>query len=136
MTYTSTSESFGKKERLKSRAIIQQLFQTGSSLFVFPLKLIYTHVDYESIDAYEFKVGVTVPKRNHKKAWQRNLLKRRIREAYRQNKPVIEERRDKSKRYALMYILVDQNITEYHQIEKAMIKLNAKLINKISKVHD
>lgn len=133
MTDPVTSHSLKKTERLKSRSTIQKLFSEGASLFAFPLKVIYTNI--EGHDNH-FLVGVTVPKRNHKKAHTRNLLKRRIREAYRKNKPVCPEQVDAPRRYALMYILVDQQISDYALVEKAMIKLNKKLITKINKAND
>ena len=131
MSDTVTSYLLKRDERLKSRSTIQDLFSKGDSLFVFPLKLIYTSVAEDHV-AHPFIVGVTVPKRNHKKAHIRNLLKRRIREAYRKNKPQYKEQEDTAKRYALMYVLVDQKITDYDLIERSMVKLNKKLITKIT----
>ena len=135
MTDSVTSYTLKKHERLKSRATIQQLFTQGSSLFVFPLKLIYIRIEADQ-SHNDFTVGVTVPKRNHKKAHTRNLLKRRIREAYRKNKPSYTMQVDTPQRYALMYILVDQNITEYDHIQRSIVKLNKKLIKKISSTND
>lgn len=135
MTDAVTSYSLKKNERLKSRLTIQKLFTQGASLFVFPLKLVYISVE-DNKQTTDFLVGVTVPKRSHKKAHTRNLLKRRIREAYRKNKPTFAKQVDKPRRYALMYILVDQNITDYAQIEKSMIKLNKKLISKLCTAND
>lgn len=131
MSDSVTPYSLKRNERLKSRTTIQELFSRGDSLFVFPLKLIYTRVS-KGQGAHPFIVGVTVPKRNHKKAHTRNLLKRRIREAYRNNKPHFTKQEGTAERYALMYILVDQNITDYDLIERSIIKLNKKLITKIT----
>ena len=135
MTDAVTSYSLKKNERLKSRLTIQKLFTQGASLFVFPLKLVYISVE-DNKQTTDFLVGVTVPKRSHKKAHTRNLLKRRIREAYRKNKPTFAKPVDTPRRYALMYILVDQNIIDYAQIEKSMIKLNKKLISKLCTAND
>ena len=135
MTDAVTSYCLKKNERLKSRLTIQKLFTQGASLFVFPLKLVYISVE-DNKQTTDFLVGVTVPKRSHKKAHTRNLLKRRIREAYRKNKPTFAKQVDTPRRYALMYILVDQNITDYAQIEKSMIKLNKKLISKLCTAND
>ncbi len=135
MTDPVTSHSLKKNERLKSRSTIQKLFSEGASIFVFPIKVIYTVIgDVEQNS--DFLVGVTVPKRTHKKAHTRNLLKRRMREAYRKNKPAHPEQVDSPQRYALMYILVDQQISDYTLVEKAMIKLNTKLIKKINPSND
>ena len=59
-----------------------------------------------------------------------------MREAYRKNKPTYVKQLDTTQRYALMYILVDQKVTDFVQIENSMIKLNKKLINKINSNND
>lgn len=72
---------FPKEEKLTSVIRIQEIFDKGTVLFIHPLKIYYLPNDY----LYN-RVLITVPKRLHKKAIARNLLKRRIREAYRLNK--------------------------------------------------
>jgi len=106
---------------------MQRLFQSGESLFVFPLKLVFLRIENETNED-PIKVAFSVPKRNHKKAVTRNLLKRRIREAYRLNKPHIGLAQN---HFALMYILVDKSVTNYDIMEKAMIKINGLLTNQL-----
>lgn len=124
MTSLTTDNSLGKSERIKSFGLINQLFSSGNSLFVHPLKAVYLPLpkDHKGHDNHLF--GVSVPKRKHKKANVRNLLKRRVREAYRQNKP---KSGGHYQSMAIMYILIDAHITDYVVIEKAMVRLNRKL---------
>ncbi len=119
--------TLSKNERLKSHALIERLFAKGTSYFVFPLKLIFLPIENSDAISSCYLFGVTVPKRIHKKAHIRNLLKRRIREAYRQNKPAPISTMNSVQKYALMYILVDQNITDTPTLVHAMIKINRKL---------
>lgn len=77
-------------------------------------------------------MAVSVPKRLFKKAVDRNLLKRRIREAYRLNKTELQElvlRKD------LKLILVIQykhrDIKGYHSIEEALLIGLKKLAQKL-----
>ena len=56
---------------------ILSLLKTGQVLFRYPLKV---HFQEGGGD-----FGVSVPKRHFKRAVKRNLLKRRVREAYRLN---------------------------------------------------
>tara|TARA_B100000963_G_scaffold358476_1_gene383203 strand:- start:458 stop:826 length:369 start_codon:yes stop_codon:yes gene_type:complete len=70
-----------KKERLKSRKLIEKLFEEGKTIRKFPLKLIYLTI--ETLPAQSNKVSFSVPKRNFKKAVDRNRIKRLLREAYR-----------------------------------------------------
>lgn len=80
-------QKFSKIEHLKSRKAIELLFKEGKSIYKYPLKLIWNFQALENIETHQ--IGVTVPKRNFKKAVDRNLLKRRMREAYRLNKQII-----------------------------------------------
>ncbi|MBL7931405.1 MAG: ribonuclease P protein component [Bacteroidia bacterium] len=73
--------TFHKEERLSSKKRIDQLFEKGKSVSSYPLKLMYLKAN----DTQKFPVQVmfVVPKRNHKKAHDRNKIRRRMREAYR-----------------------------------------------------
>lgn len=79
---------FGKEERLCSKKHIQELFKSGSSFYSFPYKVFF--LPQEEANRLH-QVLISVPTRNFKKAVQRNLLKRRIREAYRLNKPKLAD---------------------------------------------
>lgn len=71
-----------KSERLCSLGALRRLFDEGRSGFVYPFR--YTYLTEESTSP-SVEVLFSVPKRNHKRANKRNLLKRRMREAYRLN---------------------------------------------------
>ena len=75
--------TFKKSERLCSKKLIKELFNRGSSFYLYPFKVLV--LENESPNK-SHQVLFSVPKRNFKKAVDRNLLKRRIREAYRLNK--------------------------------------------------
>lgn len=68
--------NFPKERRLCGKRAIDRVFAEGRGGFVYPLKYIYMPAD-------EVKVLVSVPKKLHKRAVRRNLLKRRMREAFR-----------------------------------------------------
>lgn len=77
-------KTFRKSERLKSRKLIEELFDSGKWLNDDPIRVVYKFTDLNS--SYPAQAGVTVPKSNMKKAVDRNKFKRRMREAYRKNK--------------------------------------------------
>ncbi len=72
-----------RSERLSSVTAVRRLFQDGVSGFVYPFR--YT-VIVEKSTSPTVEVLFSVPKRNHKRANKRNLLRRRTKEAYRLNK--------------------------------------------------
>jgi ribonuclease P protein component len=78
------SYAFGKDERLSRERDIKELFQKGSSFYLYPVKVLYLPTE-ESVT----RVLISVSKRNFKRAVDRNLLKRRIREGYRLNKHIL-----------------------------------------------
>jgi len=76
--------TFRKEERLCSRKHLDLLFKNGSSFLLYPFRVSYLFID-EPADV-PAQVVINVPKKRYKRAVDRNLLKRRIREAYRLNK--------------------------------------------------
>ena len=86
-----------RAERLRSLKAIRRMFGEGKSGFVYPYRFIYlVHPAEEQVEAQadERPVNVmfSVPKKFHKRANKRNLLKRRTREAYRLNREELCER--------------------------------------------
>ena len=76
--------TFKKEERLCSKKLIEELFHNGSSFLLYPFRIVWlTHAFPANVPV---QVLINVPKRRFKKAVDRNLIKRRIRESYRLNK--------------------------------------------------
>ncbi|MBE6177152.1 MAG: ribonuclease P protein component [Alistipes sp.] len=78
--------SLKREERLRSLGAIRRLFAEGESGFVFPLRYMW----YAEADtAPSVEVLFSVPKRYHKRANRRNLVRRRTKEAYRLQKQTL-----------------------------------------------
>jgi ribonuclease P protein component len=84
--------SFGKEEKLCSRKRIAEVFVRGKVVFSHPLKVSFIARN-ESEDPSLFLVSV--PKRNLKKAVNRNRVKRLMRESIRLNKNILSDSRNK-----------------------------------------
>lgn len=83
-----------KAEKLKSKRETKLLFEKGNWLTAGNLRIISLNLEkkpQENFIVLKPKVGVSVAKRNFKKAVDRNRIKRLLREAYRHNKTVFAE---------------------------------------------
>ncbi len=117
------SETFPSSEKLKSKILIDTLFSEGISIKKFPIKLIYLPIKNPKIATN--KTGVSVPKRNFKKAVDRIYLKRLLREAFRKNKYLVES--NLNHKYALMFIYTGNKKHELQEITDCIIQLLKKL---------
>jgi len=121
--------SFQKGERLCSKKLIDKLFSEGGSFLSYPIKIVFLKVDQSS--KFKGQAGFSVGKRNFKKAVKRNLIKRRMREAYRLNKSALSAVVEENK-LAVFFIFIGKTIPEYQVIESAVKKGIKKLIQEIS----
>jgi len=110
-------------ERLKSRKLITQLFEQGAHSFAYPLKLVYRIEAEAELNQADWllKFAVSIPKKKVKSAVDRNLLKRRIREAYRLNKNTLQScLADNNLKLNLMFVYLESEIKNYAVIENAV----------------
>src|SRR5580698_8922914 len=80
----SKTYTFTKEERLCNKKLIHELFHKGSSFLCYPFKVSWLAV--AEPQQFPAQVLLSVSKKRFKHAVDRNLLKRRIREAYRLGK--------------------------------------------------
>jgi ribonuclease P protein component len=112
--------SLTKGERLTGNKAIASLFQSGRGFSVPPLRFIYLPVEAGEIPA---RMAVAVPKRLFRKAVDRNLLKRRIREAYRiQKEDLFRQLSEKGTSVHLVIQYQRKEIEEYQRIGDAVKK--------------
>ncbi|MBO6213463.1 ribonuclease P protein component [Algoriella sp.] len=114
--------TFGKNEKLKSRKAFDELFSGGKTFVSHPVRFVYRIKPKED---YDIRVGVSVGKKKFKHAVDRNLLKRRCKEAYRLNKLIVEP----SPNYSvdLIMIYTSSKHQPFEKIEEAIKILLPKL---------
>lgn len=122
--------TFKKEERLCNKRLIAALYRNGSSFLCYPFKVSWMPV--EAIEA-PVQVVLSVAKKRYKRAVDRNLVKRRIREAYRLHKQQLLYDHLSNKKIILSISYIGKEITEYAFMEKKMIKLLMQLSGEVSK---
>ena len=113
--------SFPKSERLNKKKTIQELFEKGSSFYLYPFR-VYFQAGSADLSAHQALFSVS--KRNFKKAVDRNLLKRRMREAYRLNKHAITG----TTKFQIAYIYSAKELMPVNLIEEKMVLSFKRLI--------
>jgi len=121
--------SFRKNERLTGSKSISSLFQDGTSISSYPVRIIF---NTEGRGPNPASVVISVPKRLFKRAVDRNLLKRRIREAYRLHKPQFYTGLRALQIKADVVIQYQQKeILDYQTIEAGVVKALEKMLSKL-----
>lgn len=122
--------SFKKKEHLCSRIAINRLFDEGKSFVKYPFRI--TYLATSSLDnTVNAQILISVSKKRFKRAVKRNLIKRKIREAYRLNKHVlIDELKAQNKQLLIAFIYLPTDILDHTDIEKGMKKALKQLVLK------
>ncbi|MEO0571692.1 MAG: ribonuclease P protein component [Bacteroidota bacterium] len=120
--------TFPKQQRLKSKKIIDLIFEEGKSITVFPLKLIYLKTPL--IEDVMVQVAVVAPKKRFKLAVKRNRIKRLMREAYRLNKALIFNNMEAQ--YALVFLYLGKEMPSFSQMEVGIKTLLTKFLKQIS----
>jgi ribonuclease P protein component len=114
--------TFKKEERLCNKKLIDGLFHNGSSFLCYPLKVSWLAAPAgQSVPA---QVVFGVAKKRYKRAVDRNLIKRRMREAYRVLKQqfLYSQLQTSDKTIVLSIGFIGKEISDYSLIEKKMLK--------------
>ena len=142
--------TFKKSERLNSKKVIEQLFdkkgrETNQSVFLYPFRVSYVKkverqelkVESESdsssalnakLLAQSPEILISVSKRFFKHAVDRNLIKRRTREAYRLNKQLLLQKPAPQIPVYIAFVYIAKTIEDYAKIEKSMKAIFQKMV--------
>ena len=119
---------FPKKQKLCSETVIQEMFYNGKSFKTSAVRLVWKVSNNE--DEVTIKSIIVVPKKKIRLAVKRNIIRRRMKEAYRLHKMEFENMlKDSDLQLSIAMIYQKENILPYKTVEEE-IKL---ILERLSK---
>lgn len=120
-------ETFHKSERLCSRKIIASLFDNGNVFYTKLFKIVWSKSPVPISSPAQ--VAFSVTKKSFRLAVTRNLIKRRMREAYRRNKYMLYDfLRSENIPIVLIVIYKEDSVVDFREIEISMKEIIERLI--------
>lgn len=112
-----------KSERLSRKSTIDKLYAEGRSVAAFPLRAVYIPLEAEEGEP-TVSILIAVSKKRFRHAVDRNLVKRRLREAYRLNKHnFVETLQQQGGRMAIAILYLDKQHHSFHHLQTRLRKI-------------
>lgn len=119
-------QSLPRTQRLRSLGAVRRMFAEGESDFIFPFRYVW-FAEADEIPSVE--VLFSVPKKFHKRANKRNLLRRRTKEAYRLQKQILHNGKAADIDLALIYS--SKEILPYKTIRNAVRRILDTIVERL-----
>ncbi|MBU0697358.1 MAG: ribonuclease P protein component [Bacteroidetes bacterium] len=122
--------SFQKEERLCSKKLLKELFNSGSSFLLYPFRVTWIHSSSLDQD-FPVQLLTAVPKKRFKSSVERNAIKRKIKEAYRMSKGQYLYPELQNHKILLSLNYVGNQIHDFDFIQKKLLATFSLLLKKL-----
>jgi ribonuclease P protein component len=123
--------TFKKEERLYGHAALENVYENGKHLHNNNIKILFIEVPQSTCSVC--RVVFSVPKRNFKKAVERNLIKRRMREVYRKHKHILYQQLiEKQKSIHIYLIYTSKQIISFDELKENLLQALQLLANRVN----
>ena len=121
-----------KSEKLCSRTAVETLFAQGKSAKAYPLRAVYV-LKAASGRPSPAQFLITIPKKRHRHAVDRVLLRRRVREAFRLNRQLLYPTLIEAQMEVdVAFIYMSDDKADYRQVEERMQLLLKHIADSVS----
>ena len=121
---------FPKKQKLCSETVIKEMFSNGKSFTTSAVRLVWKEDNNQ--DEVAVKSIIVVPKKKIRLAVKRNIIRRRMKEAYRLHKIELENMlKGKKLQLSIAMIYQKENILSYKTMEEEIKLILERLIKEI-----
>ena len=125
------NNSFKKQERLTGNKNFEKLLVKGQRVHLFPFTVYWTHLSDQKPPV---RIAISIPKKKFKRATERNLIRRRVRESYRTNKHKLNGLlEDRNQQLHILVVYVSSEILEFEVINRKIMEVLNHLIKTFSK---
>ncbi|MEA1897552.1 MAG: ribonuclease P protein component [Bacteroidota bacterium] len=113
--------SFKKQERLTGKRNFEKLLAEGQRVHLFPFTVYWAHFTDQKPPV---RIAFSIPKKKFKRAPDRNLLRRRVRESYRTNKHKLNDLlEDRNLQLHILLVYVSGEIVEFETINQKIVEV-------------
>lgn len=126
--------TLSKDERAFGKVLTSKLFVGGNSksMSIYPIRLVYMKSETEDSEK-KTRILISVPKRQLHHAVDRNRVKRQIREAFRKNKQIVNDKLAELNTSDLIiaFIWTDKKLHPTNEVNEKIVKLLKRLEEKL-----
>ena len=125
--------TLGAAERLKSRKLIERLFNERKSFHVGPFRVLYLFLEENTT---RLQAGFSVSSKNFKRAVDRNRIKRLMKEGWRLQKNELSATLERKEKHLIVFVIyTSKELPDHQPVQEKLMLIIKKLIAAANEDH-